>query len=500
MPAQPPSPRGPAVTTEPPAPPPAAQPPTMPSRPSRPTYRTARAARHAELPEPPEQPEPPSRPSRRAACAAESPSRSCCRAAEPLSRPSRPVRGVPPPPPALCCLCCCGRPRWFESVGAASAPSGKRRTGKAKGGKGAGGAGRGGGGGGGAVEGVGVVVRVVAGVEVLVAAVEAEAAGRRWRWERRVAEVAEGGGGGGGAGRGGAAQRRGGGTGPCTYVLRTGDRAVMRVTVTGVFRPESSIETAALGVGEATALGASEAATLGAGTSASSGAGESALSVAVSLADPSGGPVLAHFSTVLPCPAAPFGTLFGLYLPSFSTNLVSGADLQDAGVHQFTPASQRVSLCTDTRTGRHLATFIRRPGSSLYTLSAASPPTASGQVAASGQVFAAASRSGPESSPCSCRLLSHETLLWHHRLGHPSLPRLRGMASRVLVSGLPRSLPPLPPGLPLPASLCRGAAACCPSLLPVSSDRGPAADASHGRVGPGPRPWTGSRALLPAGG
>ncbi|CAI7801022.1 unnamed protein product, partial [Closterium sp. NIES-53] len=40
----------------------------------------------------------------------------------------------------------------------------------------------------------------------------------------------------------------------------------------------------------------------------------------------------------------------------------------------------------------------------------------------------------------------HETLLWHHRLGHPSLPRLRGMASRALVSGLPRSLPPLPPG------------------------------------------------------
>ncbi|CAI7869227.1 unnamed protein product, partial [Closterium sp. NIES-53] len=72
-------------------------------------------------------------------------------------------------------------------------------------------------------------------------------------------------------------------------------------------------------------------------------------------------------------------------------------------------------------------------------------------VAASTQVFSAASRSGPESAPCSCRLLSHQTLLWHHRLGHPSLPRLRGMASRVLVSGLPRSLPPLPPG---PAPTC----------------------------------------------
>ncbi|CAI7820622.1 unnamed protein product, partial [Closterium sp. NIES-54] len=174
--------------------------------------------------------------------------------------------------------------------------------------------------------------------------------------------------------------------------------------------------------------------------------------VAVSLADPSGGPVLARFSTVLPCPAAPSGTLSGLYLPSFSTNLVSGADLQDQGVDQFTPTSQRVTHCTCARTGRHLATFTRRPGSSLYTLSTESPPVpASGQVAASGQVFAAASGSGPESAPCSCRLLSHQTLLWHHHLGHPSLPRLQGMASRVLVSGLPRSLPPLPPG---PAPTC----------------------------------------------
>ncbi|CAI7805344.1 unnamed protein product [Closterium sp. NIES-54] len=53
--------------------------------------------------------------------------------------------------------------------------------------------------------------------------------------------------------------------------------------------------------------------------------------------------------------------------------------------------------------------------------------------------------------PCSCRLLSHQTLLWHHRLGHPSLPRLRGMHSRLLVSSLPRSMPPLPP---LPAPPC----------------------------------------------
>ncbi|CAI7750516.1 unnamed protein product [Closterium sp. NIES-54] len=169
--------------------------------------------------------------------------------------------------------------------------------------------------------------------------------------------------------------------------------------------------------------------------------------VAVSLADPSGGLVLAHSSTVLLCPVAPSGLLSGLHLPSFSTNLVSGADLQNAWVDQFAPGGQRVTHCTCSQTGRHLATFTRWPGSSLYTLTTASPPVSvSGQVAASSQVFAASSRSSPASAPCSCRPLSHETLLWHHHLGHPSLPRLRGMASRTLVSGLPRSLHPLPPG------------------------------------------------------
>ncbi|CAI7781012.1 unnamed protein product, partial [Closterium sp. NIES-53] len=43
------------------------------------------------------------------------------------------------------------------------------------------------------------------------------------------------------------------------------------------------------------------------------------------------------------------------------------------------------------------------------------------------------------------------TLLWHHRLGHPSLPCLHGMHSHLLVSGLPRSLPPL---LPSPTPPC----------------------------------------------
>ncbi|CAI7807361.1 unnamed protein product [Closterium sp. NIES-53] len=144
--------------------------------------------------------------------------------------------------------------------------------------------------------------------------------------------------------------------------------------------------------------------------------------VMVRLADPSRGPVVARSSTVLSCPAVPSSSLSGLHLPSFSTNLVSTAALQDSMVTTTTPG-----------------------GSSLYTL-ATEPP----QVAA----FAQVSASGQVAPPCSCRLLSHQTLLWHHRLGHHSLPHLRGMHSRLLVSGLPRSLPPLPPSPAPPCLLC----------------------------------------------
>ncbi|CAI7891012.1 unnamed protein product [Closterium sp. NIES-53] len=186
--------------------------------------------------------------------------------------------------------------------------------------------------------------------------------------------------------------------------------------------------------------------------------------VPVRRANPSGGPVLATSSTVLPCPAVPSGSLSGLHLPSFSTNLVSTAALQDSMVTTTTPGGQRVSICTYIRTGCHLAKFTHRLGSSLYTL-ATEPP----QVAASAQVSA----SVPVAPPCSRRLLSQKNLLWHHRLGHPSLPRLRGMHSRLLVPGLPRSLPPLPPS---PAPLCLP----CSSLL-VSPDDCSAADSPHGR-------------------
>ncbi|CAI7747429.1 unnamed protein product [Closterium sp. NIES-53] len=331
-----------------------------------------------------------------------------------------------------------------EDVGAASA-SAKRHSSKDKGGKGGGG-GSGGGGGGSGSSGGG--------------------------------SCGGGGGGGTGGGSGGSSGGGGGsggsggsGTGGCG----TGARIVifdldfdvilstmyaLSVSAEGdCYRcvpPDPGIAAAALGASESGTLPgtapdqALHTFTLDSGASACFFPDSTTLTplstpVPVRQADPSGGPVVARSSTVLPCLAVPSSSLSGLHLPSFSANLVSTAALQDVMVTTTTLGGQRVTICTCTRTRRHLATFTRRPRSCLYTL-ITKPP----QAAASAQVSA----SGPVAASCSCRLLSHQNLLWHHRLGHPSLPHLRCMHSRLLISGLPRSLPPLPPSPAPPCLPC----------------------------------------------
>ncbi|CAI7776551.1 unnamed protein product [Closterium sp. NIES-54] len=272
-----------------------------------------------------------------------------------------------------------------------------------------------------------------------------------------------------------------GGSVSCPYVICTGDRAELLRSGVAIFDldydailsamyalsasaegdcywcvpPDPGIEAASLGASESSLSSTAPAKalhtfTLDSGASRCFFRDSTTLTplpahVPVRLADSSGGPVVARSSTVLPCPAVPSGSLSGLHLPSFSTNLVSTAALQDSMVTTTTPRGQRVSIFTCTRTGRHMATFTFLPGSKPHTL-ATKPP----QVATSAQVFAL----GPVAPPCSCRLLSHQTLLWHHRLGHPSLPSLHGMHSRLLVSGLPWSLPPLPPSPDPPCLPC----------------------------------------------
>ncbi|CAI7878177.1 unnamed protein product [Closterium sp. NIES-53] len=134
--------------------------------------------------------------------------------------------------------------------------------------------------------------------------------------------------------------------------------------------------------------------------------------VPVRLADPSGGQVVARSSTILPCPAVPSGSLSGLHLPSFSTNLVSTAALQDSMVTTTTPgASSGSCICPGV---------CVKSGSTPLLVS---PPVAPDSLVAP-----------PPWSPL--------------------LPRLRGMHSRLLVSGLPRSLPPLPPSPAPPCLPC----------------------------------------------
>ncbi|CAI7915456.1 unnamed protein product [Closterium sp. NIES-54] len=303
----------------------------------------------------------------------------------------------------------------FESVGAASAPSGGRRSSKGKGGRGARWGGRGGGGGGGGSGGSGGGSGGGGGG----GGVGSSSGGSGGGGGGGGSGGGGGGGGGrgsGGAGRGGtqrsgsgggqrqqqqrssetpspqqlrewyAGRQRGGGAGPCTYVLRTGDRtgeqcggphstqrcfgrltdawrhqfpdtteiprwgdlsragvAVFDLDYDAILAamyalstsdegdcylcvpPDPGIEAAALGAGETSALGPSASAAPGAGESAPSGTASAQVfhtftldsgasrsffrdrttlmplsrPVAVSLADPSGGPVLASFSTVL---------------------------------------------------------------------------------------------------------------------------------------------------------------------------------------------------------
>ncbi|CAI7876204.1 unnamed protein product, partial [Closterium sp. NIES-53] len=68
------------------------------------------------------------------------------------------------------------------------------------------------------------------------------------------------------------------------------------------------------------------------------------------------------------------------------------------------------------------------------------------------------------------------TLLWHHRLDHPSLPRLRGMHSLVF----PGLYLPSRPRLPRPAYVASRGGSVPLSLLLVSPDDSSPADSPHG--------------------
>ncbi|CAI7877648.1 unnamed protein product [Closterium sp. NIES-54] len=122
-----------------------------------------------------------------------------------------------------------------------------------------------------------------------------------------------------------------------------------------------------------------------------------------------------HSAAVLPCPVVPSGSLSCLHLPPV---------LYELGEYRCPPGCDGHyhhswwSACVDL----HMHTDEASPG----------------HVHLSARVESVHNRYRASSGSCVCS-------------GHPSLPHLHGMHSRLLVSGLPRSLPPLPPS---PAPTC----------------------------------------------
>ncbi|CAI7808560.1 unnamed protein product [Closterium sp. NIES-53] len=272
-------------------------------------------------------------------------------------------------------------------VGAAFDLSGKRRNSKGKGGKG-GGAGSGGGGGGGGSGGGGGGGGGGSGGS------GGESAGFGGGG-RGSSGGGDGGGGGNGGGRGGAVERGGSGSGqrqqqqrrsetPSPQQLRewfaqhgASEGSVRCPSGVDIFAldydailaamyalsvsvegdcylwvpPDPGIEAAALGASESALSGTAPAEALhtfmlDSGASHCFCRNITSLTplpapVPVRLADPSRGLVLARSSTILSCRAVPSGSLLGLHLPSFSTNLVSTAALQDAMVTTTNPGGVR---------------------------------------------------------------------------------------------------------------------------------------------------------------
>ncbi|CAI7875309.1 unnamed protein product [Closterium sp. NIES-54] len=153
--------------------------------------------------------------------------------------------------------------------------------------------------------------------------------------------------------------------------------------------------------------------------------------VSVALADPTSGPVTACYTTTLPCPAVPSGSLTGFHVPSFSRNLVGVRPLVSQHVGVRIEPSDETAVCVDEDTYAHLATFTAEPGSGLHTLHTGprgqqqllppSPVTVPCQVPASHQVSAS--------------------------------PHV-AVSGQVPVSGLPRVLPSLPPSIAPPCGPC----------------------------------------------
>ncbi|CAI7931146.1 unnamed protein product [Closterium sp. NIES-54] len=169
--------------------------------------------------------------------------------------------------------------------------------------------------------------------------------------------------------------------------------------------------------------------------------------VSVALADPTSGPVTARYTTTLPCPAVPSGSLTGFHVPSFSRNLVGVRPLVSQHVGVWIEPSGETAVCVDGDTYASLATFTAEPGSAAAAAEAAAlvaaAAVAAAAEAAAAAAIAAAAATATAPDPCHCP-----------SLGSRVSPGCRVSPGSCVWSGLPHVLPSLPPSLAPPCGPC----------------------------------------------
>ncbi|CAI7929115.1 unnamed protein product [Closterium sp. NIES-54] len=172
--------------------------------------------------------------------------------------------------------------------------------------------------------------------------------------------------------------------------------------------------------------------------------------VSVVLADPTSGPVTARYTTTLPCPAVPSGSLTGFHVPSFSRNLVGVRPLVSQHVGVWIEPSGETAVCVDGDTYAPLATFTTELGSGLYTLH--TDPGVQRQQQQWQQQQRKQQQRQQQQRP-----QQQQRLLPLAPVTSPSLaPASHQVAAspQVAVFGLPRVLPSLQPSLAPPCGPC----------------------------------------------
>ncbi|CAI7883913.1 unnamed protein product [Closterium sp. NIES-53] len=153
--------------------------------------------------------------------------------------------------------------------------------------------------------------------------------------------------------------------------------------------------------------------------------------VSVALADPTSGPVTARYTTTLPCPALPSGSLTGFHVPSFLRNLVGVRPLVSQHVGVWIEPSGETAVCVDGDTAAAAE-------AAAAAAAAATAVTATATAAAAATV-ASATAPNPCHGPSSGSRVS---------------PGFRFSLGSCVWSGLPRVLPTLPPSLAPPCGPC----------------------------------------------